>query len=64
MITTLLFAVGLLLVLEGILPFVDPKAWRRMITRVIELNDKQLRIGGLVIMLVGLVIVFAVHHLR
>ena len=51
-------ALALMLIIEGILPFTAPKAWREMFTRIIELNDGQLRFAGLASMLTGLVLLF------
>ncbi len=55
---TLLAAVGLMLVLEGLLPFVAPQAWRETFRRMIELKDGQLRFVGLISMLGGLLLLF------
>lgn len=44
---TLGLALGLMLVLEGLLPLIAPGAWRQMFTRVTELNDGQIRFFGL-----------------
>jgi uncharacterized protein len=52
---TLLAALGLMLVIEGILPFVAPGVWRETFRRVTELSDGQLRFIGLSSMLAGLV---------
>ncbi len=52
----LLAAVALVLVLEGVLPFLSPASYRRMLARVAELSERQLRIGGLVAMLAGLLL--------
>jgi uncharacterized protein YjeT (DUF2065 family) len=41
-----LAAIGLLLVIEGILPFAAPAVWREGFRRVLELNDGQLRFIG------------------
>jgi uncharacterized protein YjeT (DUF2065 family) len=41
-----LAAIGLLLVIEGILPFVAPSLWREGLGRVLELRDGQLRFIG------------------
>lgn len=46
-------AVCLLLVIEGILPFLYPTRWRRMLALVAEVSDRQLRILGLISMLLG-----------
>lgn len=51
----LLTAFALVLVLEGILPFAVPGAWRRMMMQAAEMDDRQLRVGGAVLMAVGLV---------
>jgi uncharacterized protein YjeT (DUF2065 family) len=55
--TTLLFAFGLMLVLEGVLPLVAPQAWRETFKRMIELKDGQLRFVGIFSMMVGLIII-------
>jgi uncharacterized protein len=44
----LLTAFGLMLVFEGLLPFIAPKAWRDTFKRMIELKDGQLRFVGLI----------------
>lgn len=58
---TLLLAFGLMLVLEGILPLLAPKAWRETFQRMIALKDGQLRFVGLVSMLIGLLLILIVH---
>jgi uncharacterized protein YjeT (DUF2065 family) len=45
-----------MLVLEGVLPLIAPKAWRQTFQRMIELNDGQLRFVGLVSMIAGLLL--------
>jgi uncharacterized protein YjeT (DUF2065 family) len=59
----LLMAVGLMLVLEGILPFMAPQAWRQTFRRLIEFSDGQLRFMGLVSMLIGLIIIIIIRHI-
>ena len=48
-------AAALVLVLEGILPFLAPARWREAMRQVAELSDSQLRMIGLGSMIVGLV---------
>lgn len=48
-----LAAIGLLLVIEGILPFAAPAIWRDGFRRVLELNDGQLRFIGAASMMGG-----------
>lgn len=56
MTSTLLLAFGLMLVLEGILPFVAPASWRETFRRLIQLTDGQIRFIGLTSMLIGLIL--------
>jgi uncharacterized protein len=55
-------ALALVLVLEGILPFANPKALRRAWESMLRLSDSQLRIAGLASMLVGLLLLFLVKR--
>lgn len=54
--SSLLLAFALMLVLEGLLPFLAPKVWREGFRRLTELSDGQLRFLGLSSMLVGLIL--------
>ena len=54
----LAIALSLVLVVEGILPFISPNLWRNMARQVAQLNDKQLRIMGFMCMLVGVVLLY------
>ena len=56
MINTLLAAFGLMLVIEGLLPFLAPVRWRETFRRLIELSDGQIRFIGLTSMIIGLVV--------
>lgn len=55
-----LIALGLVLVLEGLLPTLVPKAWKKMVNEMAERSDGQLRVVGLVLMVLGLGWVFLV----
>ena len=46
-------AFALLLVIEGLLPFVAPRFWRETFRRLTELTDGQLRFVGLASIVVG-----------
>jgi uncharacterized protein YjeT (DUF2065 family) len=52
----LLAAFGLMLVVEGLLPFIAPGMWRDAFRKATELNDGQLRMGGLIAIAIGLLI--------
>ena len=49
-------AMGLVLVLEGLLPFLSPVRWRAAMLRVASLDDRMLRSFGLASMICGLVV--------
>lgn len=51
---TLWQALALVLVIEGLLPFVSPGRWRRTFLQILELSDGQLRFFGLCSMGLGL----------
>ncbi|MEQ1880988.1 MAG: DUF2065 domain-containing protein [Burkholderiales bacterium] len=58
---TLLMAVALMLVLEGLLPFLLPSVWREAFRRLTEMSDGQIRFIGLSSMLAGLLILLVVN---
>ncbi|ABM94945.1 DUF2065 domain-containing protein [Methylibium sp. Pch-M] len=53
---TLFSALALMLVFEGLLPFLSPQRWRRVFEQATRLSDGQLRFLGLSSMLGGLVV--------
>jgi len=59
--TDLLAALGLLLVLEGIAPFLHPQGVKRALARLLQIEDRELRFAGLGSMLVGVIILFLVR---
>ncbi|MEI8035806.1 MAG: DUF2065 domain-containing protein [Betaproteobacteria bacterium] len=59
----LLTAVALMLVFEGILPFLAPGIWRETFRRLTLLTDGQIRFIGLTSMLIGLIILYLVRSL-
>lgn len=56
----LLMAVALMLVLEGVGPFVFPARWKQTVSEMSRLPDDVLRVGGLVVMILGLLLLYAV----
>ena len=56
MVNTLLTALAMMLVIEGVLPFVAPRVWRETFRRVIEMSDGQIRFIGLGSMLSGVLL--------
>jgi uncharacterized protein YjeT (DUF2065 family) len=59
--TEILTAVALVLVIEGMLPFVRPGRYRQMVAQIVRLTDGQLRVFGLSSMIVGLLLLFIVR---
>lgn len=53
-----LAALGLMLVLEGIMPFLFPVVWRQTLGKLAQLRDGQMRFVGLTLMLSGLLLIF------
>jgi hypothetical protein len=51
-------ALALMLVIEGVLPFLAPTAWREAFSRMIQMKDGQIRFMGLISMLAGLALLF------
>jgi uncharacterized protein len=58
MTNTLLMAFALMLVIEGILPFLAPSMWRATFRKITEFSDGQIRFFGLSSMLVGLLLLY------
>ena len=56
--TTLLMALALMLILEGVLPFLAPTLWRDTFRRITQMSDGQIRFVGLSSMLVGTLLLF------
>ena len=54
-------ALCLVLVIEGIVPFLYPKRWREMVMMLSEIDDKTLRIVGLMSMLLGTGLLYLIN---
>ena len=54
--TTFLMALALMLILEGLLPFLAPTLWRDTFRRIMQMSDGQIRFIGLSSMVVGLLL--------
>ncbi len=53
---TLWAALALVLVIEGLMPFLSPGGWRRMFMQVLQMSDGQIRFFGMCSVLLGLVL--------
>ena len=54
----LLGAFALMLVIEGLLPFISPTRWRGVFESAMKMSDGQIRFIGLASMLAGLVLLW------
>ena len=59
--TEILTAVALLLVIEGMLPFIRPSRYKQLVAQIVRLSDSQLRVFGLTAMIAGLLLLFIVR---
>ncbi len=54
-------ALALLLVLEGLMPAINPGGWRRMFEQLLRLSDQQVRTIGLISMVAGLIMLWLIQ---
>ena len=59
--TTFVMALALMLILEGVLPFLAPNLWRDTFRRITQMTDGQIRFVGLSSMIVGLLLLLWVR---
>jgi uncharacterized protein YjeT (DUF2065 family) len=59
--TEILTALALVLIIEGMVPFVGPGKYRQIVAQMAQLSDNHLRTVGLVIMIAGLLLLFIVR---
>jgi len=57
---TLITALALVLVIEGMLPFLIPAMWREAFRRLTEMSDGQIRFLGLSSMVAGVLLLYLV----
>lgn len=54
-------AACLVLIFEGILPFLYPRRWRQLVVTLAKINDRQLRVMGFFTMALGVVLLFVIN---
>jgi uncharacterized protein YjeT (DUF2065 family) len=57
----LLVAFCLMLIMEGMLPFLYPQKWRKLVVQLAQISDRHMRLLGLASMLLGLVLLYLVR---
>jgi uncharacterized protein YjeT (DUF2065 family) len=55
-------AIGLLLVIEGILPFLSPRAIRRTLERMLAMDDGTFRVAGAASMVAGILVLWLARN--
>jgi uncharacterized protein YjeT (DUF2065 family) len=58
----LLSALALMLVLEGLLPFLSPRKFRETMKSMLEMNDGQIRFASLIAMVAGAALLYLVRN--
>ena len=59
--TEILTAIALVLIIEGMVPFVGPRKYRQIVAQMAQLSDNHLRTVGLVIRVSGVALLFIVR---
>jgi len=59
--TEILTALALVLIIEGMVPFVGPRKYRQIVAQMAMLSDNHLRTMGLVVMIAGVILLFVVR---
>jgi len=54
-------AVSLMLVIEGIIPFLYPGRWRQLVATLADIDNATLRLIGLGIMIAGIVLLYLIN---
>ena len=61
MLNNILIGIALLLVLEGLMPFISPSSWKQMISAIMQMSDEALRIAGFLSMMAGVALLYWVN---
>ncbi|MCP0914071.1 MULTISPECIES: DUF2065 domain-containing protein [Legionella] len=62
MLISFLSALALVFVFEGIMPFIAPEKWKKLLLKIIIQDERALRIFGLFSMLMGVVLLTIIHQ--
>jgi uncharacterized protein YjeT (DUF2065 family) len=54
-------AISLMLILEGIIPFLYPARWRNLVVTLAQIDNSKLRMTGLGSMIAGLVLLYLIN---
>ena len=51
-------ALGLMLILEGLLPMISPPRWRNLFEQMLQLQEGQIRFFGMLMVVFGLLVIW------
>ncbi len=51
-------ALGLMLIVEGLLPMISPRGWRSLFEQMLQLHEGQIRFFGMFMVVLGLLVVW------
>jgi len=57
----LLVALALVLIIEGIMPFLSPGGMKQLMQTMSQMDDRSIRISGFISMMLGLVLLYIVN---
>ncbi len=52
----IVFIIALVMIAEGIMPFLSPTRWKKLLLKMLSIDDRTLRIIAFIMMLVGVVL--------
>ncbi|PVE09390.1 DUF2065 family protein [Limnohabitans sp. Rim28] len=58
MLGSLLLALGLMLILEGLMPMVLPRLWKSLFEQMLKMEDGQIRFFGMLMVLAGISVIW------
>jgi hypothetical protein len=58
---SLLIATALVLIIEGIMPFLNPTMFKRALVQTVSMSDRQVRLIGLISMFTGLIFLYWIN---
>ncbi|MEK9712928.1 MAG: DUF2065 domain-containing protein [Thalassolituus sp.] len=58
----LAIAVSLVFIIEGIVPFLYPERWRKLVSQLAHIDNRTMRFTGLASMLVGVALLYLIKY--
>jgi uncharacterized protein YjeT (DUF2065 family) len=58
LLASFLLAVGLMLILEGLMPMVLPRLWKSLFEQMLKMEDGQIRFFGMLMVIAGMSVIW------